>query len=119
MLIAEFMRQGYLAAHIRRMRLLYRDQRDFLVAELTRRVGTNVTVQAPPQGMHLVAYLRDGLSDIHVEQVAREHGVIVQAISPLYKAAPGRSGLMLGFSGYSPDAMIPAVERLARIVRKQ
>jgi GntR family transcriptional regulator / MocR family aminotransferase len=119
MLVAEFMRQGYLAGHIRRMRLLYRDLRDFLVAELTRRAGTNVTIQAPQQGMHLVAYLRDGLSDIHVEQVAGEHGVIVQAISPLYKAAPRRSGLMLGFSGYSPHAMIPAVERLARIVRKQ
>jgi GntR family transcriptional regulator / MocR family aminotransferase len=119
MLVAEFMRQGYLAGHIRRMRLLYRDLRDFLVAELTRRAGTNVTIQAPQQGMHLVAYLRDGLSDIHVEQVAGEHGVIVQAISPLYKAAPRRSGLMLGFSGYSSHAMIPAVERLARIVRKQ
>jgi len=116
--VAEFMGQGHFAAHIRRMRLLYRNQRDLLVAELASRVGADVAVQAPQQGMHLVAYLRDGLSDIHIEQAARERGIIVQAVSRLYKAAPARSGLMLGFSGYSPSAIIPAVARLAQIVRK-
>jgi GntR family transcriptional regulator/MocR family aminotransferase len=49
--VAEFMGQGYLAAHIRRMRLRYRNQRDLLVAELTRRIGADVAVQAPQQGM--------------------------------------------------------------------
>ena len=69
-LVAEFMRQGYFAAHIRRMRLLYRDQRDLVVGELQRRLGARIAVTPPEQGMHLVAFLRDGLSDIALEAAA-------------------------------------------------
>src|SRR6202049_3205931 len=51
--VAAFMADGHFAAHIRRMRLLYRDQRDVLVAALKSRLGADVTVDAPDQGMHL------------------------------------------------------------------
>ena len=39
--VAEFMQQGHFGAHIRRMRQVYRDQRDALVAILTRRAPEN------------------------------------------------------------------------------
>jgi len=117
--VAEFMEEGYFAAHIRRMRLAYREQRDALVAALKRRLGAYLDVDAPDQGMHLVAYMRPGLSDVRIEREARQSGVIVRAMSPLYVAAPARPGLMLGFSGY-PRAMIaPAVARLADVIQKQ
>lgn len=117
--LAEFMRQGYLAAHIRRMRLLYREQRDTLVAELSRRAGSCVAAGAPDQGMHLVAYLGAGLSDIAVERAAREHGVVVRAMSRFYKASRPRSALMLGFAGYPRPMIIPAAVRLAEVIANQ
>ena len=64
--------------------------------------------------MHLVAYTRRGLSDVTVERVAREHGVIVRAMSSLYVEAPAQSALMLGFSGYPRQIIAPAIARLAR-----
>jgi len=117
--LAEFMRHGFLAAHIRRMRLIYRNQRDALAYELQRRGGEHLTVDTPDQGMHLIAYLRRGLSDVEVEQVASESGIVVRAMSPFYKKASPRSGLLLGFSGYPPQLLIPAAARLARIIRGQ
>ena len=115
-LVAEFMRQGYFAAHIRRMRLLYRDQRDLVVGELQRRLGARIAVAAPEQGMHLVAYLGGGLSDVALEAALREHGVIVRALSRLYLKAPPRQGLLLGFTGFPRQVIAPAVARLARVV---
>jgi len=50
--------------------------------------------------MHLVAYLPDGMSDIHVEAAAQRAGIVVRAISRFYRAARPRPGLMLGFSGF-------------------
>src|SRR4029079_8787084 len=44
---AEFMRQGHFAAHIRRMRVLYREQRDTLAAILARRAGDHLKVEVP------------------------------------------------------------------------
>jgi GntR family transcriptional regulator / MocR family aminotransferase len=105
---AEFIQGGYLAAHIRRMRQLYRGQRDVLVSALRRRLDGVVTVGPPDQGMHLVAYLAKGYSDVGVEQAAKQRGVLVRALSTMYAAAPPRHGLMLGFSGYSKQVIAPA-----------
>jgi len=112
--VAAFMEEGHFAAHIRRMREMYRSQRDALVAALRRRLGDHLTVDPPDQGMHLVAYTRSGLSDVTVERRGREHGVIVGAMSRLYVEAPAQSALMLGFSGYPRQIIAPAIARLAQ-----
>jgi GntR family transcriptional regulator / MocR family aminotransferase len=112
--VAAFMEGGHFAAHIRRMREVYRRQRDALVAALRRRLGEHLTVEPPDQGMHLVAYMRRGLSDVTIERVGQKHGVVVRAMSRLYVEAPAQSALMLGFSGYPHQIITPAVARLAQ-----
>jgi GntR family transcriptional regulator/MocR family aminotransferase len=114
--VTEFMQEGHFAGHIRRMRVLYREQRDALVSALVRRLGDRLTVDAPDQGMHLVAYTRKGISDTAMERSAREVGVIVRATSRMYVKAPPRSGLMLGFCGYPRRTIETAVARLAKAV---
>jgi GntR family transcriptional regulator/MocR family aminotransferase len=115
--LSEFMRGGHFAAHVRRTRQQYREQRDVLVAELSQHLSTWIEVESPGQGMHLVAYLRQGLPDLEVERVARQEGVIVRPMSPLYHLAPQRQALVLGFSGYSREAIPPAVTRLSHALR--
>ena len=114
--LAEFMQDGFLAAHIRRMRLKYLNQRDALVGELARKANSCFTVDVPDQGMHVVAYLKSGHSDVEIERAARERGVVVGAMSRLYVKASPRSALLLGFSGYPPQRLIPAAARLAEFV---
>jgi GntR family transcriptional regulator/MocR family aminotransferase len=116
--VAEFMRQGHFAAHLRRTRLLYRNQRDALVTELTRRAGDDIVVDVPDQGMHLIAYLRHRRSDTAIEAAARHRGIAVRAIHPMYKKARPRSGLMLGFSGFACEAIVPAAARLAKVIHE-
>ncbi len=117
--LAEFMQDGSLAAHIRRMRLRYLNQRDVLVDQLRRRASSRLTIDVPDQGMHLVAFLKSDYSDVEIERAARDSGVVVRAMSRLYKKAPARSALLLGFSGYPPQRLISVAARLAGIVAKQ
>jgi GntR family transcriptional regulator/MocR family aminotransferase len=112
--VADFIEEGHFAAHLRRMRLQYKDQRDVLVAALRHRLADEMTVDPPDQGMHLVAWLRRGLSDVAIERAARDHGAVVRAMSRLYAVAPPRSALVLGFSGYPSPLIPPAVARLAK-----
>ena len=114
--VSEFMQQGHFAAHIRRMRQLYREQRDALAETLTRRAVGRLDVALPDQGMHLVAYLRDGSSDLAIEAAAQRAGIVVRAISRFYRAARPRPGLMLGFSGFPRQLIVPAAVRLATLV---
>ena len=114
---AEFMRQGHLVAHIRRMRLQYRAQRDALAEALQRHAGDLLDIEVSDQGMHLIARLRGGMSDVALEQAALRAGVIVRAVSRLHVAAPSHPALMLGFSGYPRGIIVPAAARLAEVVR--
>jgi GntR family transcriptional regulator / MocR family aminotransferase len=116
MVVAAFMQQGHFAAHIRRMRQMYREQRDALAETLARRTAGRLTVDVPDQGMHLVAYLEHGRSDVAVETAAQQAGIVVRAISRFYRSAPARPGLMLGFSGFPRQLIVPAAARLAALV---
>jgi GntR family transcriptional regulator / MocR family aminotransferase len=113
--VAEFMLQGDFTAHIRRMRQAYREQRDALVAGLQR--TERLELAAPDQGMHLVAYLKGGLSDIAVEAAALRAGIVTHAISRFHHKARRRSGLMLGFSGFPRPLIVPAAARLAALLQ--
>jgi GntR family transcriptional regulator/MocR family aminotransferase len=117
-IVLDFMREGEFAAHIRRRRIAYKAQRDALVEALSRYAIAWLTAAAPDQGMHLVAYLADGLSDLAVESAASDAGLIVRAISPLYRRATPRQGLMLGFSGFAPGEMARPAERLGQVLKR-
>jgi GntR family transcriptional regulator / MocR family aminotransferase len=114
--LAQFMQQGHFAAHVRRMRQMYHEQRDALAATLVRRSAGLLEVDVPDQGMHLVAFLRGDRPDIAIEADAARAGLVVRAISRFYRSAPPRPGLMLGFSGYPRQLIVPAAARLAAII---
>lgn len=112
-ILLDFMESGQFAAHIRRRRLAYKAQRDALAQALDRRLGGLLDADVPDQGMHLIAYLKDGRSDVAAEAQAAARDVTARAISPLFHEAPPRPGLMLGFTGFPVRAMDAAVARLA------
>ncbi|HWF78512.1 MAG TPA: PLP-dependent aminotransferase family protein [Caulobacteraceae bacterium] len=116
-IVLDFMQSGDFAAHVRRRRLAYRAQRDALSDALAAHCSPWLDPDPPEQGMHMIAYLKDDLSDLAAETAAGNAGVIARAISPLYLEAAPRQGLMLGFSGFPPPAMAPAARRLAAGLR--
>ncbi|MBV8167666.1 MAG: aminotransferase class I/II-fold pyridoxal phosphate-dependent enzyme, partial [Alphaproteobacteria bacterium] len=116
--VAAFMREGHFAAHIRRMRQLYRGQRDALVETLRRRAGDALDVALPDQGMHLVALLAKGFSERAIERAARDRDLIVRPLSAMYIEAKPRAGFLLGFTGFPKPVIVPAAARLADIVRR-
>lgn len=109
----DFMESGQFAAHIRRRRLAYKAQRDALAEALARRLGHMLDLDVPDQGMHLIAYLKDGRSDLDGEAKAAAKGLMARAISPLFRTAPARQGLLLGFTGFPAKGMDAGVARLA------
>ncbi|GAA5235005.1 PLP-dependent aminotransferase family protein [Verticiella sediminum] len=112
--LAEYISRGHFVSHIRRMRVEYCHARDALVSMLQERAGHLVDVTAPGQGLHLIAYLRNGIPDTLAAQEAIRAGVAVRPISSLCSPGGARhSGLMLGFAGYSETRMRTAVDRLA------
>src|SRR5471032_549092 len=96
--LAEFLRSGQFVLHLRRMRRLYRQRRDALVAALEQHLGTIAAVHGGTAGMHLaLKFTNEDLDDVVISDQAREHGIIVNALSRHdVQGDSGWKGLMLG-----------------------
>lgn len=116
--LAEFLRSGQFALHVRRMRRLYRQRRDALVAALDRHLGSVATVHGGSAGMHLALRFRDGgMDDVAVSAQALEHGIVVNALSRQdTHGTSGWRGLMLGYAQVPAERMDELVKLLAAIV---
>lgn len=115
--LAQFMAEGHLARHLRRMRSLYAEKRRVVIDAVGRHINAELAELQPcDQGMHMVLWLRRGLDDRHVERLAQEAGVSVRALSSMYAVGRGRTGLILGLGGYSDRQVEQAVITLNRLL---
>ncbi len=115
--LADFISEGYLAAHIRRMRLLYEHRQNCLVTLLRQKLPDLIEVEPQESGMHLVAFLNPSVPDKQVEKAAAEQGMLVRALSGFYNGVTHQNGLILGFAGTSETVMPQLVDRLATLIR--
>jgi GntR family transcriptional regulator / MocR family aminotransferase len=101
--LAEFMRQGLLASHIRRMRTEYARRRDALLAAMRRHV-TRATPLAAPGGLHMVLRLPDGTDEAAVVRAGAARDLALAPLHAYYVGAPRMAGLVIGFAA-TPAAM--------------
>ena len=112
--LARFMEDGRFVDHIRRMRRIYRTRRDILHDSLTARCSAHLTPQPTDAGMHMLAWLKNGVQDEATHRRLLHAGIDSLPLS-VYSVRPGMPpALVLGFTGVS-EAQIPRlVERMAR-----
>jgi len=119
--LAEFMASGAYGAYIRKTRRIYARRQGALLAAIDQHLAPDLT--APPQsaGLHVVAWLRDQLArrtdDVTLSHRARDAGVSAPPLSPYYRAAPARQGVILGFAGFSEAQIDAAARRFAEVVK--
>jgi GntR family transcriptional regulator/MocR family aminotransferase len=116
--LAEFLHSGQFALHLRRMRRLYRQRRDALVAALERHLGSVASVHGGSAGMHLaLRFELDELDDEAIGAQLRTHGILVQPLSA--QAVGGVSewrGMTLGYAQVPAAQMDGLARQLAAVV---
>lgn len=118
--LAEFIREGHYAAHIRRMRLLYGKRRAFLISLIQRYLGAEYLREFNHEaGLHLVLNLPEGCDDVAVAARALQQGVKVRPLSQYYMQPQPRRGLLLGFACVEERAMLAAFNVLRESLAKQ
>ncbi|MEH6403555.1 MAG: PLP-dependent aminotransferase family protein [Sneathiella sp.] len=117
--LAEFISEGYLSAHIRRMRMLYEKRQATLIHLLQSKMGGFLQIEPQDSGMHLVAYLRSDINDKQVEEISRNNGMLLRALSGYYQVqSDAQNGLVIGFAGTDEKEMPQLVDKLADILQK-
>ena len=114
--MTDFIREGHFARHIRRMRMLYMQRRTALVEAIHKQLGDRLEVIGAEAGMHLVALLPPGVSDVAISKKAAVTGLSVMPLSSCYAKPPARCGLILGYGGTDARQIQDGIRALSRYI---
>ena len=114
-MMTDFILGGHFARHLKRMRALYAERQEFLVAQASGRLAGLVEIRPGECGMYLTAWLPPHWSDIDTAAVLAKAGVNTLPLSSLTLARHRPPGLVLGYTGHSEAAMVRAIECMARL----
>lgn len=116
--LAELIREGHYAKHIRRMRVLYGRRREWLQALIKRYLGPEFLCEPDSQaGLHLVLRLPAHTDDVLLAQHLKERGVLARPLSKYYRASSVEKGLLLGYASIGEAAMQAAFFELLRVLK--
>jgi GntR family transcriptional regulator/MocR family aminotransferase len=115
--VAEFLSAGHFTRHLRRMRRVYAERQATLLREAGRETAGLIDVCPCDAGMHLVGWLKNGMSDELVARRAAEAGIVATPLSQLALMPQTRSGLMLGYTAFDLKAIREGVRRLKGVLR--
>lgn len=115
--LAEFMREGHLLRHLRRMRKLYAERRAALIEAITALMPDELMVSSAATGLHLVALftesLRARMSDEQAAKMLRQAGIHVQPLSQNHLEPSARQGLVFGYGRLPAADAFRLIERIA------
>jgi GntR family transcriptional regulator / MocR family aminotransferase len=109
--VAEFIGNGHLGQHIRKLRVVYAERRAALLEALETLGAGLLTVSGAATGVHVLGELPSGTDDTVVAQRARARRIGVEPLAAytMRSDLPTRPALLLGFANTQPGAMRIAV----------
>lgn len=113
--LARFLSEGHYDRHLRRMRRTYAQRQSALVKAARTDLEGLVELDADETGMHLVAWLRHGMSADELCRQAQPAGLELLPLSS-YRSEPGAEGVLLGFSEVGERSLQRAVKRLRALL---
>ena len=111
--LTDFINEGHLERHIRRMRFLYNQRRQTLVQALLNYFGERVTILGENAGMHLMVRLSTPLSDEAVISRAAAMSVGLVSARRYYLQNECSGEFILGYAHLHASQIELGVQRLA------
>lgn len=111
--VADFIAEGHLLRHARRMRAVYAERRRVLEQMLKRHLGERAEIYPAIAGLHLAV----ALPGVDADELTRRAWVAGVGVEPLSRYAMGEGsvqGLVLGYGSITAARIPEAVRRLAR-----
>lgn len=113
--LTDFIREGHFGRHIRRMRKLYAERQKVLRTAIKENLDEYLEAEKDGAGMHLIAWLKNGLNDQVIAKKALEYGVYTPPLSFYCNDVKLRDAIILGYTGISPTEILTGVQRLKKM----
>lgn len=112
----EFIKQGYFARHIRRMKKIYSERRKAMIAAMEKHLKGVIEPSSGEAGLHIVTILPRGVDDQRISRLLKEAGYDVPPLSAYYIARPETGGLLFGFTALDASEMDRTFREIAPII---
>ncbi|WP_224546477.1 PLP-dependent aminotransferase family protein [Mesorhizobium sp. CA16] len=116
--LADFITEGHMSRHLKRMRRIYAQRRQLFREIVTERLRDEITLSPAGAGIQVVGYLKDGIDDIKVSQAAAKRAINVSPLSKYFQNTAPTQGLVLGYAACDAAQTRDGVERLAQAIRE-
>jgi GntR family transcriptional regulator / MocR family aminotransferase len=111
--LCDFMSEGHLGRHLRRMREVYSERLSVFLENVRQRLAGLLEVSDIEAGLQTVGWLGDGIDDETAAKAAAARQVEVIPLSWYDRGKPKRKGLQLGFAACTPNEIRRGVRDLA------
>ena len=99
--LARFLTEGFFLSHIKRMRKLYSDRREFFIEQFNGLLRNYFILEIPEAGLHFVAWLRRKTDLPLITSVCKEIGIRPSPLSSCFMKAEAEPALTFGFAAWS------------------
>ncbi|MHA7776765.1 MocR-like pyridoxine biosynthesis transcription factor PdxR [Roseibium sp. M-1] len=113
--LADFISEGHLARHVRRMRRVYSKRYLVLSSSIQERLPARLQPYPARAGVHLAACADKDFDEQALVRKAGENGIRVEDIGRYVLGSAGQRGLVFGFGMIEAADIDPAIETLARL----
>jgi GntR family transcriptional regulator/MocR family aminotransferase len=116
--IAQFIDEGHVDRHIKRLRNLYDQRRQVLLDELAAKLPKKVSVSGAESGVFVLARVETKMSTAEFVNRARKAGVGLMDTAVFYAGKAQKNEYILGFGSLNERQIKEGVKRLAAILKK-
>jgi GntR family transcriptional regulator / MocR family aminotransferase len=110
--LTEFIEEGHLERHIRKMRSIYDRRRYELVKALHSNFGDKATIFGDKAGLHIMVHLQTQLLEEEIIQRAVQVGVGMMSASTQYIIPTCRNEFIFGYGELNEEQLVEGINRL-------
>lgn len=116
--IYELAKQGHLAKHLKRVRMIYAERRDVMLEALERHFPREARWRKPSGGMAIWVELPEGIDASALLEASAEAGVIFSPGTHFYISSPRSDTMRLTFTTSDTNEIREGIKRLGSVLKR-
>jgi GntR family transcriptional regulator/MocR family aminotransferase len=117
--LARFITEGFFLSHIKRMRKIYAERRDFFIKQFNELLGDRFTLQVPEAGLNVVAWLKREEDFPLIKRITSDIGVRPSPLSFFCIQAKLRPAFVFGFAAWTRTQIRESLIKLASAISRR
>ena len=117
--LARFITEGFFLSHIKRMRKIYAERRDYFIRQFNDLLGKRFTLQVPEAGLNIVAWLKREDDFPVIRRIIPHIGVRPSTLSFFCNEAKLKPAFVFGFAAWTPTQIRESLVKLASALNNQ